>query len=167
FFQAEDGIRDFHVTGVQTCALPILFQCVGEGGGVLEYFVCERPLEFFNGCVPDDAADCDYDSSGQWATGSAMAGPFSIPPLPPKTEPDSQACCESDATSQQTMDGCEDDCARAACKEALATLVQAKADASTNAPGVCGAGCVARTEDSLQFWIDYLEVNFDTCVEAA
>src|SRR5690606_13462892 len=24
-FQAEDGIRDFHVTGVQTCALPILF----------------------------------------------------------------------------------------------------------------------------------------------
>src|SRR5690606_40955908 len=24
FFQAEDGIRAFHVTGVQTCALPIL-----------------------------------------------------------------------------------------------------------------------------------------------
>src|SRR5690606_40497450 len=24
FFQADDGIRDFHVTGVQTCALPIL-----------------------------------------------------------------------------------------------------------------------------------------------
>src|SRR6266700_4999483 len=23
FLQAEDGIRDFHVTGVQTCALPI------------------------------------------------------------------------------------------------------------------------------------------------
>src|SRR5690606_39287909 len=23
FFKAEDGIRDFHVTGVQTCALPI------------------------------------------------------------------------------------------------------------------------------------------------
>src|SRR5690606_40191622 len=26
FFQAEDGIRVFHVTGVQTCALPILPQ---------------------------------------------------------------------------------------------------------------------------------------------
>src|SRR5439155_12547469 len=26
FFQAEDGIRDGHVTGVQTCALPILGQ---------------------------------------------------------------------------------------------------------------------------------------------
>src|SRR5690606_28414286 len=29
FFQAEDGIRDFHVTGVQTCALPISFYPVG------------------------------------------------------------------------------------------------------------------------------------------
>src|SRR2546426_11489723 len=28
FFQAEDGIRDYKVTGVQTCALPIF----GEGG---------------------------------------------------------------------------------------------------------------------------------------
>src|SRR5256885_16154272 len=26
FFQAEDGIRDYKVTGVQTCALPILGQ---------------------------------------------------------------------------------------------------------------------------------------------
>src|SRR5690606_40877798 len=30
FFQAEDGIRDFHVTGVQTCALPILRDFVIE-----------------------------------------------------------------------------------------------------------------------------------------
>src|SRR5690606_39724719 len=29
FFQAEDGIRGFHVTGVQTCALPIW---CGRGG---------------------------------------------------------------------------------------------------------------------------------------
>src|SRR3712207_7286607 len=27
FFQAEDGIRDIGVTGVQTCALPILMTC--------------------------------------------------------------------------------------------------------------------------------------------
>src|SRR5439155_14554697 len=27
FFQAEDGIRDGHVTGVQTCALPISSSC--------------------------------------------------------------------------------------------------------------------------------------------
>src|SRR5690606_41124621 len=28
-FQAEDGIRDFHVTGVQTCALPICWYMSG------------------------------------------------------------------------------------------------------------------------------------------
>src|SRR5690606_40580395 len=33
FFQAEDGIRDFHVTGVQTCALPI-FGLLFERGGI-------------------------------------------------------------------------------------------------------------------------------------
>src|SRR5690606_40836682 len=31
FFQAEDGIRDFHVTGVQTCALPIFVLVVYYG----------------------------------------------------------------------------------------------------------------------------------------
>src|SRR6266850_2649185 len=29
FFQAEDGIRDYKVTGVQTCALPILAGEIG------------------------------------------------------------------------------------------------------------------------------------------
>src|SRR5215510_7439129 len=32
FFQAEDGIRDGHVTGVQTCALPIYVQTFGDIG---------------------------------------------------------------------------------------------------------------------------------------
>src|SRR5256885_2659453 len=31
FFQAEDGIRDYKVTGVQTCALPIWGDVGGEG----------------------------------------------------------------------------------------------------------------------------------------
>src|SRR2546430_4238017 len=31
FFQAEDGIRDLTVTGVQTCALPILRAAPGSG----------------------------------------------------------------------------------------------------------------------------------------
>src|SRR2546430_12655983 len=31
FFQAEDGIRDLTVTGVQTCALPICWQRRGIG----------------------------------------------------------------------------------------------------------------------------------------
>src|SRR2546430_2833374 len=34
FFQAEDGIRDLTVTGVQTCALPILGRSDGEGAVV-------------------------------------------------------------------------------------------------------------------------------------
>src|SRR5690606_14040242 len=33
FFQAEDGIRDFHVTGVQTCALPIFTRFYEFQGG--------------------------------------------------------------------------------------------------------------------------------------
>src|SRR5690606_40521043 len=36
FFQAEDGIRDFHVTGVQTCALPICVEAEGAHGPVAE-----------------------------------------------------------------------------------------------------------------------------------
>src|SRR5256885_1367686 len=32
FFQAEDGIRDYKVNGVQTCALPISGEDAGEGG---------------------------------------------------------------------------------------------------------------------------------------
>src|SRR5215510_14797413 len=43
FFQAEDGIRDGHVTGVQTCALPI---CSDWGGGKLNAMtVSLQPLD--------------------------------------------------------------------------------------------------------------------------
>src|SRR5256886_11809760 len=35
FFQAEDGIRDLTVTGVQTCALPI---CEDDGSLFCDYF---------------------------------------------------------------------------------------------------------------------------------
>src|SRR5438046_6317665 len=41
FFQAEDGIRDWSVTGVQTCALPILGQ---EGRHCLRQMAREREL---------------------------------------------------------------------------------------------------------------------------
>src|SRR5690606_40094549 len=41
-FQAEDGIRDFHVTGVQTCALPILdhvhaYVVIGKGDAAVDH----------------------------------------------------------------------------------------------------------------------------------
>src|SRR6266511_5063598 len=42
FFQAEDGIRDFHVTGVQTCALPIS-RYRPQGGAVVPASERGRP----------------------------------------------------------------------------------------------------------------------------
>src|SRR5207253_8293276 len=46
FFQAEDGIRDGHVTGVQTCALPILFRSrkPGSARSVRIHPVTVQPL---------------------------------------------------------------------------------------------------------------------------
>src|SRR5256886_12215090 len=37
FFQAEDGIRDLTVTGVQTCALPICYASIAIGRGGVRY----------------------------------------------------------------------------------------------------------------------------------
>src|SRR5256885_4632659 len=47
FFQAEDGIRDYKVTGVQTCALPISFlDTLGvERAGLINY-VAPRIIGF-------------------------------------------------------------------------------------------------------------------------
>src|SRR5207244_4638981 len=45
FFQAEDGIRDDLVTGVQTCALPIL------GNHLRLFSICEHHLLPFYGEV--------------------------------------------------------------------------------------------------------------------
>src|SRR3712207_8252029 len=42
FFQAEDGIRDIGVTGVQTCALPIFAQPHVPGYYRLEYPLTEE-----------------------------------------------------------------------------------------------------------------------------
>src|SRR5690606_40307072 len=44
FFQAEDGIRDFHVTGVQTCALPISAEEAMEHGLLGGWNVRKEPL---------------------------------------------------------------------------------------------------------------------------
>src|SRR5207302_7613139 len=50
FFQAEDGIRDFHVTGVQTCALPIyLHTDVGTGNVIEASAIQAADLHILNG----------------------------------------------------------------------------------------------------------------------
>src|SRR6266702_8908047 len=48
FFQAEDGIRDGHVTGVQTCALPI---CVEAGKVISKY----KTAKHFDITITDDS----------------------------------------------------------------------------------------------------------------
>src|SRR5256885_11266364 len=40
FFQAEDGIRDYKVTGVQTCALPICHIGYAAGAGYPHVLPC-------------------------------------------------------------------------------------------------------------------------------
>src|SRR2546421_6028848 len=45
FFQAEDGIRDLIVTGVQTCALPISAVSVPSTGSSAEDTPAEEPVE--------------------------------------------------------------------------------------------------------------------------
>src|SRR5690606_40823552 len=51
--QAEDGIRDFHVTGVQTCALPIFRQ--QDGADHLLELVGRLPLVVeYRGCCFND-----------------------------------------------------------------------------------------------------------------
>src|SRR5690625_2966062 len=73
FFQAEDGIRDGHVTGVQTCALPIFVghrvrDVDGVGVGLLHHRDRQRWLtvgagDRFDGCIDEfdvgDVGDLD------------------------------------------------------------------------------------------------------------
>src|SRR5690606_41175496 len=88
FFQAEDGIRDFHVTGVQTCALPIypvgrLLQdrraCIVQpAAGGLEPLGTERICG--NGLLGD------AHGAGQGETGP-LTGPSDAEPLYYLSEP--------------------------------------------------------------------------------
>src|SRR5437773_7452417 len=64
FFQAEDGIRDRDVTGVQTCALPIYYSVTVGGvatakeGGVTRFY---RYAFAGNTSVPSGQAVLSYD----------------------------------------------------------------------------------------------------------
>src|SRR5256886_13760677 len=61
FFQAEDGIRDLTVTGVQTCALPISHECVPmQGSGTFSVEAAIGTLVPRTGhvLVPQNGAYC-------------------------------------------------------------------------------------------------------------
>src|SRR5256885_9657225 len=55
FFQAEDGIRDYKVTGVQTCALPISIDVIccrgGAPGAVAQKIWPPGTLRVMVGCL--------------------------------------------------------------------------------------------------------------------
>src|SRR5690606_40653243 len=80
FFQAEDGIRDFHVTGVQTCALPILGHARGvdrtwslqasslSGAGRSD----DRPLIEQDGDVTGKDSCADLRPCGKFGSGERL-----------------------------------------------------------------------------------------------
>src|SRR6266508_225694 len=80
FFQAEDGIRDGHVTGVQTCALPILtrlppayayvYVCCSPSCRGAPTKSCSVP-----GVVPAATAFWASISGPNGSSGSGMIGP--------------------------------------------------------------------------------------------
>src|SRR5690606_39291247 len=67
-FQAEDGIRDFHVTGVQTCALPICER--REGLEVLDAVHARAQLGEHCGLIAAAGADLET-AIGRLRTGSS------------------------------------------------------------------------------------------------
>src|SRR5215213_10987045 len=93
FFQAEDGIRDWSVTGVQTCALPISLPIVAWGteeqktrfvpplarGESLGAFALTEPDSGSDASALRTRAEADVDGwrvSGrkQWITNGAAGG---------------------------------------------------------------------------------------------
>src|SRR5439155_18707229 len=61
FFQAEDRIRDGHVTGVQTCALPIC-------GGSIAWIDAGRSLRVGPGSAGADPGPIAYGKGGESVT---------------------------------------------------------------------------------------------------
>src|SRR5260221_12713386 len=82
FFQAEDGIRDHCVTGVQTCALPILFDPIIS--------VCPSAGALSSACAPTmPAAPGRFSITIGWPSASPSAGATVravISTLPPGTK---------------------------------------------------------------------------------
>src|SRR2546427_6830200 len=70
FFQAEDGIRDLTVTGVQTCALPI---CDPEHPGLVRIYRSDDPHSYEN------TWHCD----GLWRPNPAMGAVLRCIECPP------------------------------------------------------------------------------------
>src|SRR5205823_9932790 len=76
FFQAEDGIRDKLVTGVQTCALPICTRCNDPSRGrwpVRSASVAGARADRDSGALP--AKESSRDQRGLSVSTSVRSGP--------------------------------------------------------------------------------------------
>src|SRR5215471_20502301 len=75
FFQAEDGIRDLYVTGVQTCALPISdgVHAANRHGRVLLRRHAAEPVDAGRHRGVEDAADLTRAPAGVGNTPLASA----------------------------------------------------------------------------------------------
>src|SRR2546427_6239637 len=81
FFQAEDGIRDLTVTGVQTCALPIseIRELGRATQGVTLISLDEgAKLGGLQRIVENDASEVEDEATGEEATGGDEADRKSV-----------------------------------------------------------------------------------------
>src|SRR5690606_13160289 len=67
FFQAEDGIRDFHVTGVQTCALPIFEMDPKTKNAVIDLMENQKNIKNKGGTMRLGSYPCDLKKSSKAA----------------------------------------------------------------------------------------------------
>src|SRR5438046_5049575 len=74
FFQAEDGIRDWSVTGVQTCALPISVggEQVDPAADIAAYLLKGGPKEFPKQPVGGPSLGLVYDKNFTEKTADAL-----------------------------------------------------------------------------------------------
>src|SRR5947208_16736216 len=100
FFQAEDGIRDDLVTGVQTCALPISLSCAGVAARLrstlmFRIFACgatpiSRPPPI-SPAASEDVQEIGRASCRERACTSALAPALNhhpkLQPTPPRPDP--------------------------------------------------------------------------------
>src|SRR2546422_8366846 len=68
FFQAEDGIRDVAVTGVQTCALPILLSATAVAAEPEVLGLVAAPLSVVSAAPATDFAACASNKSDRKST---------------------------------------------------------------------------------------------------
>src|SRR2546430_10332293 len=82
FFQAEDGIRDFTVTGVQTCALPICRRRSAHRSGLDELAEPRRVWRIERRSPGRGGADAAPGSFRRGVLRRAPARHASVPELP-------------------------------------------------------------------------------------